>query len=50
MLFYVAVFLIVSNMTTPISCKRFMENKLLTYLLVFTFKIQTEDKDLYVCL
>ena len=33
MLFYVALFLIVSNMTISISCKRFTENKLLTYLL-----------------
>jgi hypothetical protein len=33
MLFYVAVFLIVNNMTLSISCTRSTENKLLTYLL-----------------
>jgi L-cystine uptake protein TcyP (sodium:dicarboxylate symporter family) len=32
MLFYVTGFLIVNNMTLSISCKRFTENKLLTYL------------------
>jgi hypothetical protein len=39
MLFYVTVFLIVNNMTLSISCKRFTENKLLTYLLLVTMKV-----------
>ena len=38
MLFYVAVFLIVSNMTISISCKRFTEIKLLTYLLTIALR------------
>jgi len=32
MLFYVAVFLTVSNVTISISCKRFTENKWHTYI------------------